>query len=567
MNEEKSPIQSFGVSLGSAPIPSLTAKPLEPWNVLICSDLGFKSSKPEALRISEWNEFMASKKIVLSGNVENVLENVATAFFVEYPVTSLKDISVENMLEKIKPVSGYYRVYCALRKLLVGTSGEAEALSVIESSNMPLAEKARIRPMLGKAQAATADKPRENAPRSGINSILSMVDFGGGAPEVKNGHPTQSASDALIASIASGPGSTFQKGPLEIYVNAFGEKLRDQVAAIQKQPFFASVTGSWQCLMDCGRTIGRNKEIALRVFSAPEGDMEEKFAGVLESCIEAATVPDVVLWDFGATFTNASMERLAKIAESADQCKCVVVAPLSDSDAFLEQCAKRETFAQFMQDVRYLPFKKLRDNSAGRCLSLCGPNIQFQSKGSPAANIPDMAQRACGGWALLSRWIASIIDESDPFTITDAKLQESALLSAANFDPKISRAISEEAALEGITLFHQLPGAVSFDRAVTVIDSQNAGAAYSSLGFNILVNRVARLAVMRLSVSTASKTKEDAAKDLCVFLQKELTPYHVLGSPEQVSVAVGSGGEIELTINSDVSVSGFPAQFSFSLNL
>ena len=174
---------------------------------------------------------------------------------------------------------------------------------------------------------------------------------------------------------------------------------------------------------------------------------------------------------------------------------------------------------------------------------------------------------ACGGWALLSRWIASIIDESDPFAITDAKLQESALLSAANFDPKISRAISEEAALEGITLFHQLPGAVSFDRAVTVIDSQNTGAAYSSLGFNILVNRVARLAVMRLAVSTTGKTKEGAAKDLCVFLQKELTPYHVLGSPEQVTVAVGSGGEIELTINSDVSVSRFPAQFSFSLNL
>ena len=144
--------------------------------------------------------------------------------------------------------------------------------------------------------------------------------------------------------------------------------------------------------------------------------------------------------------------------------------------------------------------------------SLCGPNIQFQSKGSPAANIPDVAQSACGGWALLSRWIAAIIDESDPFTITDAKLQESALLSAANFDPKISRAISEEAALEGITLFHQAPGAVSFDRAVTVIDSQNAGAAYASLAFNILVNRVARLAVMRLSVSTASKTKRRRGK-------------------------------------------------------
>jgi hypothetical protein len=78
---------------------------------------------------------------------------------------------------------------------------------------------------------------------------------------------------------------------------------------------------------------------------------------------------------------------------------------------------------------------------------------------------------------------------------------------------------------------------------------------------------VARLSVMRLSVSTSQKSKEDAAKDLCVFLQKELTPYRVLSSPDQVSVSVGKEGEIELVINSDVKVSGFPAQFSFSLNV
>ena len=212
MNEEKSPIQSFGVSLGSAPIPSLTAKPLEPWNVLICSDLGFKSSKPEALRISDWNEFMASKKIVLSGNVENVLEKVGTAFFVEYPLNSLKDISAENMLEKIKPVSGYYRAYCALRKLLAGTNDEAEALSVIESSNMPTAEKSIIRPMLGKSQPAAAHKPRENAPRSGINSILSMVDFGEELPKQKTDTRRKAPRMRLLRRLRPIRAARFKKG-------------------------------------------------------------------------------------------------------------------------------------------------------------------------------------------------------------------------------------------------------------------------------------------------------------------------------------------------------------------
>ncbi len=73
------------------------------------------------------------------------------------------------------------------------------------------------------------------------------------------------------------------------------------------------------------------------------------------------------------------------------------------------------------------------------------------------------------------------------------------------------------------------------------------GSAYSSLAFNVLVNRVARLSVMRLSLSAPHKSKEDAAKDLCVFLQKELTPYHVLSSPDQVTVAFGKEGEIELS--------------------
>jgi hypothetical protein len=566
MNEEKSRIQSFGISLGSAPAPSFAAKRLEPWNILICSNLGYHSPQPELLKISEWNEFMAAKKIVISGTVENVLENEGKPFFIDYAVTSLKDFSAENMLEKIAPISGYYRVYCALRKLLVGKCSEAETSAVVKDSGLPPVEQTRIRSMLGAAQSPAVEKPHEQPRRSGIDSILSMVDFGETVQEEKPVHPTQNAADALIASIASAGESGFQKGPLSIYCNSLEKKLHDQVAVIQTQPFFASPKGSWHCLMDCARIIGRNKEIQARVFSAPHDEMEERFAGALENSIETAMVPDVALWDFGESFTNASIERLKKIAEAADQCKCVVIAPLSDSDEFIENCGKRETIVPLMREVRYLPFKKLRDNPASRCLCLSGPDIRIPAK-KENANIADVDQSACGAWALLSRWIISTISEFDPFAINEATIQESALFGLAHFSPKISRAVSEEAALEGLTLFHQSPASIQFDKAVTVIDFQNAGAAYSSLGFNILVNRVARLAVMRLSVSGNEKTKEEAAKDLCSFLQNELTPYHVLSMPEQVSVAVGTSGEIELTVNSDVSVSGFPAKFSFSLNL
>jgi hypothetical protein len=174
---------------------------------------------------------------------------------------------------------------------------------------------------------------------------------------------------------------------------------------------------------------------------------------------------------------------------------------------------------------------------------------------------------ARGGWALLERWIESMLNASDPFAVTALAAEDNKLLEDTVFSENIPPHLSKEASKIGITLFDKSPATMTFDEAVAVIDSESAGAAYSSLAFNVLVNRVARLSVMRLSVSTSQKSKEDAAKDLCVFLQKELTPYRVLSSPDQVSVSVGKEGEIELVINSDVKVSGFPAQFSFSLNV
>jgi Uncharacterized protein conserved in bacteria len=563
MNEEKSSIQSFDVSLGAAPVTSRATKQLEPWNVLVCSDLGFISSQSELLRISEWNEFMGSKKIVVSGAVENVLERGGKPFYIEHTVSSMKDFSLENMLEKIGALSGYARVYSALSQLIKGAGDETGALKVLESSGMPVSEQSRVRSLLRGPRASASEKPQDKTPRSGINKILSMVDFGESQPEEKPADIPQSASDSFIAAMATGSGPGFQKGPLEVYVDGLEKKLHDQVMAIQTQPFFASRKASWQCLMDCARAIGRKNEIILRVFSAPSGEMEENFARVLENSIETSTLPDILLWDFGVSFTNADMEQMAKIAEAADQYKCALIAPLSMDDQFFKGLSQLDNLSPLFENVRFLPFKKLRTNPASRCLCLCAPDVQVPGK----ERSTDSTITARSGWALLERWIESLLNASDPFAVTAPTGQENELLKDAVFCENIPPRLSEEASRAGITLFDKPPAAMTFDRAVAVIDSESAGSAYSSLAFNVLVNRVARLSVTRLSVSAPQKSKDTAAKDLCSFLQNELIPYHVLGSPDQMTAVVGKEGEIELTINSDVKVSGFLAQFSFSLNV
>jgi hypothetical protein len=568
MNKKKSSIQSFGVSLGSSPAPSPAAKKLEPWNVLICSDFGFKSMEPEPLRISDWNEFMESKKFAVSGTVENMLESDSKPFFVEHGVSSMKDFSAEAVLEKTGIVSGYARGYNALSKLISGSCSEAEALKAVERSGLPPAEQTRIRSMLGGKgpQSPATEKPQSKTPRTGIDKILSMVDFGENQSERKPANLVQSASDTFISAMAAGTGPGYQKGALEVYVSGLGKKLQDQVKAIQMQPFFASRKASWQCLMDCARAIGRKNEIGLTVFSAQIEDMEEKFAGVLEHCIESSTVPDIILWDFSVSFSNADMDLMAKIAETADQYKCALVAPLSMDDRFFEGLSRLDNLSSLFEDVRFLPFKKLRVNPASRCICLCAPNMAFPGK-EKSAGSRDAMIIAPGGWALLERWIESMLNASDPFALAALAAEDNKLLEDTVFSENIPSHLSKEASKTGITLFDRSPAAMTFDSAVAVIDSESAGAAYSSLAFNVLVNRVARLSVTRLSFFDSHKSKEEAAKDLCVFLQRELTPYHILSSPDQVAVSIGKEGEIELVINSDVKVSGFPAQFSFSLNV
>jgi hypothetical protein len=71
MEQEKSRIDSFDVSLGPAAARRPSAVSLEKWNILVCSDLGYASKRPAPLRIAEWNEFMAARAAAVRGTVEN----------------------------------------------------------------------------------------------------------------------------------------------------------------------------------------------------------------------------------------------------------------------------------------------------------------------------------------------------------------------------------------------------------------------------------------------------------------------------------------------------------------
>jgi hypothetical protein len=163
LKKDKSQIDSFYVSLGpSSPIKP-DPKHLEPWNILVCSDLGFVSHRPSQVRIAEWNEFMASQGIVLSGSVSDMLADGGKPVFIEYPVKSMKDFSTESIVDNVPAFAAWSRACFALEQLLDGKTSLRDALSALEKAGLPAGETAKITAMFAPAQAS---RPRAAARRS-----------------------------------------------------------------------------------------------------------------------------------------------------------------------------------------------------------------------------------------------------------------------------------------------------------------------------------------------------------------------------------------------------------------
>jgi hypothetical protein len=572
MNNDKSSIDSFSVSFGPTPSKASTA-PLEhyqPWNILVCSDFGFKSIQPRQVRVAEWNEFMASERITVSGTVENILAPSASPLFVEYDVASMKDFSPSAMKTNIAAFAGYSAFLDTLATFLDGGCGREVVVASLQKAALPTQENERLLIMLGAHgnRANSQPRPRGVADKPAMASILSMVDMS--APE-ENRPDTQAphlALGGLLQTISGGETTGVDKPSCVAYLDAGRKSLAAQLAALQSRPFLALKKASWESLLQCARAIGRKKEITLSVFSAAMDDRDEVLKKLTIEYESSNASWNIILWDYPVSFTNAEMDRLTGLVTAADRFKSVVIAPLDQTDRLFETIDAMDDFSPVFQDIRFLPFKKLRSTLESRALCLCAPDMEV-TDGAAAKQVPTTSFIVHCCWPMIVRWIEVTIGDLDPFAVGSAiNAMETSMPQGVSFRPAISQSICDEAAsVAGLFLYNGKPADMTIDRARTVIDPQIAGTPYSSLAFNLLVNRVARLAGHCIIENATSLGKDEMSRAIEGFLRKELIACRVCTEPDQVSVKPENDGTLLISLNSDVTIGGHPARFSFSLEL
>jgi hypothetical protein len=564
MAQDKSQIDSFDVSLGTAHSESTPQKQLEKWNILVCSDLGYVSQKPVQVRIPEWNEFMASQNIVLSGTIKEGLPEAKKPLYVEIPVKSMKDLSTESIAANARPFAAFSRTVFALQQLLDGKTNTTDAMAMIQKAGLPQAEEARAIKLFARRPAAPHAKPAARPQKSSVDNILSMVD---GTSSSGDPLPPDSLSAtcgsshnvtvALFKSVVDSGEDLLDKKAASAYVHECQTRVHDMVDGLNKQPFFASRKASWNCFLALAKAIGRKKEVGLNVVSAPMQDMEDRLLQVLASCMENSAAPDIIIWDYDISFSNAHMDTLARVAKAADQYKCMAIAPLSMDDPLMDGISERNSISHIFDEVRFLPFKKLRTDPSSRCQCLCGPRC---AQG-------DQSTAPGGGccWFIATRWTEMLLGEGNPFSAKDSRLPvESAFSRDGLFVSDIAPSVAQEAATAGLTLFGPSLGQAQLDKAVSVISNEQAAESYSSFLFNLAVNRAVRCVGIRISAEGSQKSRAEVASVIERLLRTELYAYGLITSNGQLTAIVGDDNKIVVDVNSDVTISGHPVRFTFS---
>jgi hypothetical protein len=569
---EKSQIDSFDVSLGPSLSPRSPQTQLEKWNILVCSDLGFATQKPHTASVAEWNEFMAAQNIVLSGTIQDASFNGGAPLFVEIPVRSMKDFSRESIAASVAPMSGLSKTVFGLEQLLDGKASPADVLSLITKTGLSVSEESRIAALLDPRPGVARTKPQAKRENSPIDNILSMVDStspSGDVPSSTGDGPAEDAgtgasrdgpgavTDALFQSVAGSGESGPDKAAIRAMVAELRARLDRMTDTVISQPFFASRKASWNCLLTLAKVVGRKKEVIVRVVSSSQADAEENLGGVLSSCLESGAAADIAVWDYDVSFSNAHMNVMARAAAAADRYKCVIVAPLAMDDPLLSGISGRDTIAHFFDEVRFLAFKKLRTDPASRCLCLCGPGLSLPRQRATQGG------RCC--WFVATRWAEMLLSENNPFGAFGPRPPvDSALPQDDVFCGDVAPSAVSDACRMGLTLFERSLRNASLDKAVTVVGGEAAAESYSSLLFNLVVNRAIRLAGIRLLAKGPQAGRAEVASDLEQFLRAELSAYGVVSADKQVAATAGEDGKINVVVDSDATVSGYRVGFTFS---
>ena len=541
MDTEKSPIHSMNVNVGTfnSASSASSVNTNHPWIVLVCADLGFTSHKPERISSATINELLSTTEIVITGTVDKDLPDGIAPFHIEYPLTDLKDLSPSSVTKRLSYLKHFRRAYEVLEDISEKKVPVGNALQ--DLSAMPLPSS-----IIGKLGLIGTVPPASTASPKAIDSILSMVDIG---DDSGRDIPPATSPD-FVAALADGAAE--REGVSMAAVHDCMRSIETLIGTLGKtvfnQPFFKTAVSSWNALKTVLKLAGRNNDILFFLYSAPCDAAERHFGDVLNSCATGNDIPDLVLWDYPVSTDTATMEQYSSIGELADRFKTMVTASLDYHDDLYRRIINGEPLKRVIEQPSFIPLRRLQKAASSRCLTLCVPDVVLpRGKAGDEITIP-------GAWLLALQWTASVIENSAPF-----HLQNNSISQLNSFEFPKSGGMAPDAYQAGITLLR--PNSITTPR-VLLEDSESP---YGSLLFNMLVNRTARLAAQWVDGQNASVAVDDAASLLERFLRTELAPYHILSSDEAVSVNVSSEQSLVVTVDSTVTVAGFPVRFQFSL--
>lgn len=549
MKNESSPILTANVTLGSAVSKRKASRHLRPWTILVCADLGFVSERPQPITAAGLRELLRSAQPSVSGVVDRELPAGIPPFHISHSITDLDDFSQPRLIERL-PYLEHIRGCAAIlddvsrKKITPGRGMELISESKISWPVIQLLKNI-VNSDMDKSGHDTFAAPQK-APKSKIDSILSMVDV---KSEPQSPSGAENPADLVSSLIRSDAADRARTLPAKCS-GQLDKLVTDLADVITRQPFFRSMNDSWNSLKTLLRIIGRRSDALVLLQSSPCEATARHLTDTLAHCNEAGLYPDLILWDYPVFTDTATMEQLERSGDLAQQHKALLVASIDRRDELYGKILAGEPLRAVLGSVAYLPFRRLRKKNAARCIALCAPQaekMRHNSKNGIAVN---------AAWLFVCRLLASIVEYNSPFDLENG--------SANLFDEYLFERLDAhtlcDAAESGITL---LQPAAKVDPRV-LFDQE--GGPWTSLTFNLMVNRTAKAAAEWVSGNVRTKVADAEAvcEELRSFLVAELETYHILSSAGSVRVTVAEG-DFLVTVDSDVAVGGSRAKFQFSL--
>jgi predicted component of type VI protein secretion system len=539
MEKEKSPIESVSITLGSqTDNPDKKTINIPPFNILLFAELGYVSKEPEIVSAPEWNEFISSKNVVISGTVNNFLYETNNPIFFEHKIKAISDFSKQSIKANSTPLSNFSKVYFILNQLLDGKTSVNDVISYLNNISLPENEIKFLLSLLTPKENLTQKISGNKSNLSTIDRILSMVDTS-----------LNQSNDLKIFSEDDYKG--INKSNIKKYLEDLEKRIASQTNHILTSDFYKQKTNSWQGLFNLIKVIGRKKQVKVIVFSSPITEILENIENILGYCLNKNISPDLVIWDFETGFTTADINSLSLLADASEKYKFVAFVPISQKDSIFGYLNEHNSLFHFFEDVRFLPFKKLRQNTASRNLCLCGPEL-----------VNNMGNAS---WFFATKWAEKILLEQDPFCVNPSSDLTNSIFSFPIFSQTISKEAISDAASFGLTLLDNSKELSDLTKAISVVSKEEVAQHYTSIFYNLFVNRIIRLCGINILLWSQSYSKKEIAEALIEYLINMFGSYKINLTRDQISANVLEDDSVFIKVKSDITVCGYNVYFDFTI--